>query len=102
MSKVNIVKTVQDEDFKVLLQDHEGYLFMHCYVYEYKPSVARKFRKLIKELLEWADSEYYDGIHAVTENKKFTESIKGARFIEDIDYQGQTRGVYKWDLTQSV
>jgi len=101
MSKVNVVKTIETEDYKVLLQDVEGYLFLHCYVYNHKPSVMKQLKRLDDELLSWADSEDYDGIHAATENRKMARLIPGAKFIQDVEEHGKTVGLFKWELKQS-
>lgn len=99
MYKPNIVKRYEGEEWEVLLHDQDGYLFMHCnFNDDMKLSTLRSLRKIMTKMLEWADSEYYDGIHAVTENKRFAEMIPYGKHIEDIEYKGRGMGIYKWEL----
>ena len=94
----NEVNRWEDDDYCLLLEDQQGFLFAHCYVYEEKLSTMKKIKKVCKEVLEWAYSEGYDGVHTYTENKKFAETLPNARHLEDFEEGGRLFGVYKWEL----
>lgn len=96
MCEPNIVQTWQTDDYKVLVEDRDGYAYLHCYVYEFKKSVIKELKLLIGEILEWAYSEGYDGVHSLTKNKKMAEIIPGYMLLSDIEHEGDTYGVYKW------
>lgn len=92
----NIIKEFGGEDFSILLEDCKGYLFAHCYVYDNKPSVIRKVKETSREVVSWSYENGYDGVHAITENRKFAEKTLGALFLQDHYHKGIKYGIYKW------
>ena len=92
----NIVRSWETVDYKVAAEDSEGFLFLHCDVKSHKLSVAKELKSLIKEVVDWASAEGYDGVHAFTQNKRFANFIPGARHLHDVEFSGEVYGVYKW------
>lgn len=95
-NKPNIVKRFVGDNWEVLLEDYDGFLFMHCYMDEMKLSVLRETKNIMSEMLDWAHEDGYDGIHAITENKRFSSMIPGIVYSEDTEYEGTPMGFYKW------
>lgn len=92
----NIVNKWENDRFSLLLEDVQGYLFAHCYVYDESLSTIKELKSLVKEVVDWAYSDGYDGVHAITDNMKFAEKTMGAKFLEELNQDGRTYGVYKW------
>jgi hypothetical protein len=95
MYKMNEVKRFVGDEWEVIMQDHNGYLYLHCNMTELKASVLREINGIMDTMLDWAYDEGYDGIHAFTENRHLAR-LSGARHIGDAEYEGMNLGIYKW------
>jgi hypothetical protein len=88
----------EDENFKVLLEDREGYLFLHVYVFNYNRMIKKQMAEMFEEIKEWADEECYDGIFAYTPNPKFCRVFGKYNHLRTINLGEEKYEVLQWEL----
>ncbi len=99
MSKV---KTILDEDdFRVDLELEGEYLFVHCHIKTWAPSVLKKLRLGFNELKQMAYLEGYDNLYTYTGNNRWCKLLDdNFKHISDITVLGQDYEVLGWGLKQ--
>lgn len=89
----------EDENFKVILEDIDGYLFIHVEVFNYNKTVKQRMMLMWEDVKNWADVTHYDGINCYTPNPKFVKLLGGeCEVLRTIQSGDDTYEVLRWEL----
>lgn len=94
-----IKEVYKDENFKVLVEEREEILFLHCYVDQFSKSVLKQMWAVLEELKEACRYYGWDAIHSYTPNPKFGKMLGGFK-IDEFDAAGEHYEVLRWELEQ--
>lgn len=84
------------DDYNVSLELCAGYIFVHCSVINYKPSVHKRIKKLLSDLSDWCYNMGYSDIHAYIANPAFLLSVvPTAQYDMSFEHNGIEYEVYK-------
>lgn len=91
------MKTViySDNDFLLEENINNGERYLHCNVFNWKPSVLKKGINVFSTYLNKLDAN--ETVLSCTKNYKFSELL-GGKFIGIHEEDGEFYGVFKWDL----
>lgn len=84
-------------EFKMDITFQNGATFMHCEVFEYRPSVNKNIKRIVEIVKNACRVNNSPALMAATENKKFAE-IMGGIHMADIKGEGRVLGVYRWEI----
>lgn len=95
--EVSRFNVVDDPDYTVDLEEVEGKLFVHIEVHEFNKNVYKRIIESSFDMEEALIEQGYETVYALTKNKCFTEKL-GLSFIDDVEDDSGTYGVYVWEL----
>lgn len=87
----------EDENFKVVLEEKDSILFLHCYVENFSKSVLKQMYSVMDELKIACTYYGWDAIHSYTPNPKFGKMLGGFK-IDEFDCMGKHYEVLRWEL----
>ncbi len=89
----------KDDDFILELQWHEGQIFLHCEVSNWKLSSLKRMYSVFKSLLTEVKNLEVDRLITITPNPKFAK-LFGGTVISDFEYENTNYEVIIWEWTQ--
>jgi len=89
----------EDEQLLVEIEILENCIYLHCQVFEWRPSVLRKSYMVFAKLQEEAKEAGYLKLQTITPNLKFAQLFGGA-VVGIVNYENQKYEVVEWDLKQ--
>jgi len=89
----------EDKDFEAILEDIDGYLFIHVTVHSYNKHIKARMKDKWNEIRVWAEVQGYDGINCYTPNPKFVKLLGGeCELLRTIESGDDTYEVLRWAL----
>ena len=87
------------DDFEAILEDIDGYLFIHVTVHNYNKHIKKRMMLMWEDICNWAEQNLYDGINCYTPNPKFVKLLGGeCELLRTIQSGDDTYEVLRWAL----
>ena len=80
----NIVYTSEGEHHKFVVEDRNGYAFLHTIRWENSLKAYKAARKALPIALKWLQKEGYDGLHTYTQNERLMKSLPMFVYLQDL------------------
>lgn len=87
----------KDEDFQIDVQPVNDVVHLHCYVFNWKPSVLKKIYSVFTYLKELFSVSGYAYMATITPNPKFAK-LFGGEVIDEKMINGKYHEVIVWEL----
>jgi len=87
----------QDESVKFVVEFNEEGVFLHCDVFDWKPSSLKRYYRVFGNLLEELKQTGVKQIMTVTPNPKFAR-LFGGRFEKELYFDGIRNEVIVWEV----
>lgn len=91
-------KIFEDEDVRFDVEEAEGFLFLHCEVFNYNRQVKAKVQELFESITDACIYFGWSALHAYTPNPKFAKMFGDPRVIDEVVVDGQNLEVLRWEL----
>ena len=90
----------EDEDCEGILEDIDGYIFVHIIIHNYNKTVKKRMMEKWKEILQWANDNEYDGVNCYTKDVKLVSLLTGGGYtvLDTIDSDDNTYEVLRWQV----
>lgn len=87
----------KDEDFQIDVQPVNDVVHLHCYVFNWKPSVLKKIYSVFAYLKDLLSVSGYAYMATITPNPKFAK-LFGGEVIDEKMINGKYHEVIVWEL----